>query len=190
MLPAQVVEISPMVGYRFYGGFPFRPQNATQSWQAEMDHSPTYGAFIGFPAGDDGQVGIRWKRQQTDFNLTSPAGVALTPTPQATLNTIHGEFLYHFREPDNRVKPYILAGAGITNFDIDGASKVRFSFGIGAGVKAYFNRWFGVRVEAQYQGIYFPRSSPDSWCFRGCWAVPVQKLMSQGEVTAGPIFRF
>jgi hypothetical protein len=189
-LAAQSVEISPLVGFKFFGGFPLRAQGSNANTEAELKNSLQYGVSLGFRAGDDGFAGIRWKRQSTELNLFPPGGAPALRPAEARLDQFHGEFTYDFLDETSRMRPFLLAGAGITRMSFNGDWRVRFSFGLGGGVKVYFNRWLGLRLEGQLTHIYFPNSGQDNWCFRGCYALPTRRLVNQAELSAGPIFRF
>lgn len=74
----------------------------------------------------------------------------------AAIDQYQANFLYHFGSEQNPLRPFLLAGVGAAHLqpdgDIDGFTKV--SYGLGGGIKYFFTRQFGARLQARYTPTY------------------------------------
>ena len=66
----------------------------------------------------------------------------------------------------------------------------RFSFGIGGGIKVYFTRHFGVRMQGEWQPLVVEPEVTSFVCGGGCIVLLSARLVSQAEIAVGPVFRF
>jgi opacity protein-like surface antigen len=192
---AQRVEVQPFIGSRFGGGFTVDQTIPGGSRPVDVTFGSgfTWGSTLGVDVSPQIQVEFLWSRQKSEISYEAPA-VPKTKLFDASVAQYHGDVLWHFGAPERKVRPYMLVGLGATNIDPDqegqkGATK--FSFGLGGGVKGYFNKHAGVRAQLRWTPTYVSTQT-QLWCdlFGFCYAVNTADYMNQGEFTVGAIFRF
>jgi hypothetical protein len=84
----------------------------------------------------------------------------------------------------------VLASVGATH--VSGSTSIdftRFSFGIGGGIRFYPSRHYGFKIQAEWVPV-FADPTVAFICGGGCVVHVGGTASSQGEVLAGPIFRF
>jgi outer membrane protein W len=116
----------------------------------------------------------------------------------------HGLLSYHWGPPRGPLRPYVLAGVGLTHYrdvrirdlpeevEIFLPSNIRLSTTWGGGVKWYGGRRLGARLEGRWTPAYI-RSTTDGWyCseFWGCWTTGDAQIANQIEFTGGVLVRF
>lgn len=136
-------DLTLLVGYRtsmlFPTGHPPRPHLVLAA-------KPGYGMSVGVRLDEENLIEFRWARQNSHFHIRGSAA----PDKKVTLNQFHGDFTREFILEDGPhwARPFILGSVGATHVDGGtGSSFTRFSCGLGAGIKVYFTRHFGVRVQ-------------------------------------------
>ena len=88
-------------------------------------------------------------------------------------------------------RPFVMGSVGASRIsNASNGSFVRFSMGLGGGIKFFLNRHFGVRVQAQWLPLFVDPEVVSFVCGGGCVVHLNAGLSSQGEVAIGPIFRF
>lgn len=158
----------------------------------------------GFSAGavlDEGlEVGFMFGQQRS--TLTA-GGTNTIDIGDMAVNTYHGYLAYNFLEDDDAVRPYVMGGAGATNFgSVDYTRRngqtgtitgeTRFSTIWGAGVKFYPGPNVGVRVGVQWTPTYIKSDAAGWWCdpFWGCYVVGNAQYANQIDFSGGITFRF
>lgn len=188
---AQSVEITPMGGYRFGGSFGLAPTTADEaSAELEVADAAAFGLHLGVMVSEDGEVEVLYSRQNTRLRaagfFTSEALFDLA------LETYQFGGNYFFRDAQERVRPYIGMGLGLTRLipepgDLE--TENRFAASFAAGAKAYLGAHFGLRVEVR--GFFTVlESESDIFCGRRCFVRTTGSELSQAEVRGGLIFRF
>src|SRR5262249_6402267 len=88
-------------------------------------------------------------------------------------------------------RPFVTGSVGLTHISSTAgtASFTRFSFGIGGGIKAFPLRQLGFKLQAQWLPMWV-KPEVQAICGVGCVIHIGGRLVSQGEVTVGPVFRF
>lgn len=185
-------DFALFVGYRTSLSFPLQPQVTGMNPSVVVNAGPSYGVSFGvrLPHRDEDLIEVRWARQ--DSYLHSEGITAQSPHERIILDQFHGDFSHEPLIEDWPwwAKPYVLASVGATH--VSGSSTfsfTRFSFGIGGGIRLYANRHIGFKIQAEWVPI-FADPQIAVVCGGGCLAHVGGTVASQGEVFAGPLFRF
>jgi hypothetical protein len=183
-------EVQPFVGYKFGGDLPLDRYNPWATYIRFKD-SVAAGITIGVNLSDNLGVEFLWNRQQTTVTGYDYAEIFLHRM-DAKLDQFHGNLLYTFRRGENKVRPFVLVGAGATRGAGERASDVRFSFGIGGGMKYFVSPNFGLRLQARFAPTYLYSTPGGLWCdwWGYCTVAPNLTFFNQGDATIGWVFRF
>ena len=184
-------EFTPQVGYRSVMNFATEPTVEGTTAKVVLESSPSKALAFGFRLNDEDVVEIRWVRQDTQVRVTGPV---VPPFKQrVTLDQFHLDCSHEYivREWPEWARPYIMASVGATHISstTNLASATRFSFGLGAGIKIFPSPRFGFKVQAEWLPLWITQKAT-AVCSGGCLVRFSGQLASQGEVTAGPVFRF
>ena len=195
----QKYEITPLIGGAF-GGTIKLEQASTSNVEAHVSDSFTFGVAGGyrFDSEDEGYDAIefRWMRQNTNlgFKETTPV-----PTPLAaafgrtavTLDHYLADFTYEWNLDEAKpVRPFVLGSLGAARLSTPVTGSTRFAFGLGAGVKIFPQRHWGVRLQVEYLPMLMHSEVQRVVCAGGCVVALGGGLMNQFEFTFGPVFRF
>lgn len=184
-------DVALFVGYRTSMSFPLEPHVTGMSPSIVLDASPSYGVSFGvrLPHRDEDLIEVRWARQ--DSYLHSEDIALQPPRERITLDQFHGDFSHEPLIEDWPwwAKPYVLASVGATHVSGTAFSFTRFSFGIGGGIRLYVTRHIGFKLQAEWLPV-FADPQIAVVCGGGCLAHVGGTVASQGEVFAGPLFRF
>jgi hypothetical protein len=179
-------DLTPLIGYRTRMLF---PTGHSPSPRLVLAAKPSYGMSIGVRLDEENLIEFRWARQDSHFHIRGSAA----PDKKVTLDQFHGDFTREFILEDGPhwARPFVLASAGATHVDggID-SSFTRFSCGIGGGIKVYFTRHFGVRVQGEWIPVVVEPEVTSFVCGSGCIVRLSARMVSQGEIVVGPVFRF
>jgi hypothetical protein len=138
---------------------------------------------------EENLVEFRWARQDTHVHLRGSAESG----ENAVLDQFQGDFTHEYilEEWPHSVRPFVMGSAGATHVGGGTSSSfTRFSFGIGGGIKVYFSRHFGVRMQGEWLPLVVEPEVTSFVCGAGCIVHLSARLVSQGEIAVGPIFRF
>jgi len=183
------LDVTPLIGYRTSISFPTMQQAQGQTTNAVLSEKPSYGFAVGVRLNEEDLVEIRWARQASDIHLPGFS----TTSAKVVLHQVHLDCTHEFLM-DNWpmwVRPYVIGSVGGTH--IDGGSNAaftRFSFGLGTGLKVYFSRHVGLRFQVEWLPIVINPEVASFVCGPGCIVRLSATAVSQGEVVAGPVFRF
>ena len=183
-------DFTPFIGYRTSMSFSIEPQVSGTNPSVVLDSSPSFGASFGVRLQEDGLVEFRWARQDSYFhseNVSPPFS-----RQHAVLDQFHGDFSHEYTLDELRpwIKPYVMLSVGATHISSGNEfSFTRFSFGIGGGVRFYPSRHVGFKIQAEYVPVLVDPQATVV-CGGGCIVRIGSTLGSQGEVIAGPLFRF
>jgi hypothetical protein len=175
-----------------------QPQRA----RASLGDSAAFGVAAGIRffsedgCDDCSVVEFRWMRQNTHlgFKETTPV-----PTPLAaafgrapvTLDHYLGDFTYEWDVQEAKaVRPFILGSLGAARLSTPVSGRTSFSFGIGAGVKIFPQRHWGIRLQVEYLPMLLNAEVQRVICAGGCVVALGGGLMNQFEFSLGPVFRF
>ncbi len=170
--------ISPFYGYR-WGGEIQDPNTDTK--YSFMD-TPAYGLILDYAPMDYlGRFELLWSRQDTSVDFHGDNGLGVVDITIDVVS-VGGETEYG----SDRLRGYVSAHVGATHFSSDGyGDDTKFSFDIGAGVKAFLTkniylradlRGFCTVTDAQGGFIYANGVTVASFSGSTLW---------QGQVSAG-----
>lgn len=182
------IDVTPLIGYRTSITFPTLQGAQGQTSNAVLSEKPSSGIAVGVRLNEEDLVEIRWARQASEIHL---AGTSPTQT-KVVLNQVHLDCTHEFLMDDWPlwVRPYVIGSVGGTY--IHGTSNTAFtgfSLGLGTGLKVYFSRHMGLRLQVEWLPILTSTEGAFA-CGTGCIVHLHANGVSQGEVVAGPVFRF
>ena len=179
------IDVTPLIGYRTSMTFS-AGQNGVATSGLSLDGSPSYGVAAGVRLDEEDLVEFRWARQDTHVHLAGSS-------ERVILNQFHGDFTHEYILEDwpAWARPFVIGSVGATHLGAGpNSSFTRFSFGLGGGIKVYFNRHFGLRTQAEWLPLVINPEVSALVCGGGCVVHLNATLVSQGEIAVGPIFRF
>lgn len=182
------LEAAPLIGFRSAVSFPIELTNPSADFV--VDASPSFGLAFGVRLHDyDDLVETRWSRQDSYVHSDQ---ITLQPTRERILiDQFHEDFSHEYLLEDlgERAKPFVVASLGATHVSTGANSFTRFSFGIGGGIRFYASRHVYFRLQAEWLPIVIDPHAA-FLCGGGCIVHLAATVASQGEVVAGPTFRF
>ena len=175
--------ISPFYGYRFGGEI----QDANTDSKYSFKDAPAYGLFLDYaPLNYFGRFELLWSRQDSSVDFRGNNGLG---NVDLTIDVMQVGGVAEYGS--QRLRGYVSAHVGATHFSSDGhGDDTLFSFGIGAGVKAFLTkniylradlRGFGTVTEAEGSFIYANGVTVATFSGSALW---------QGQVSAGIGFTF
>jgi opacity protein-like surface antigen len=183
---AQRVEITPFGGYRVGG-------SVGEVGTAEVvddDGGPSLGVVVDVVFGglaDGLKVEGVFSRERTDLavrgSIFDPPGSVPVEVDQILVGGIQDL-------DDGRVRPFLSGLLGITRYAVPGDTEVRFSIGVGAGVKFYATRNLGVRLDARGYMTVIDLGGSGICGGVGCAVRFNVSPAFQGDFTTGLLFAF
>ena len=188
---AQRFEVTPHVGYKFGGWVPVT-SDANDIGELRFDPSYSVGVNVGYNFSDHLGTEFLWNRQPTKAKALLLGGGELAEKADVDIDGYFGNIVYTFRDPYEKLRPFVFGGIGGTRATGGGASKTRVSFNVGGGVKYFIHNNMGIRLQMRWNPTYLYTTSGGIWCdwWGWCYHVPNDHYMHQGEATVGWIFRF
>ncbi len=183
-------DLTPLVGYRTSMSFPTVADGQESASHLVLAAKPSYGIAFGVRLDEEDLIELRWARQETHVHLEDGA---LSSTEKVKLDQVHGDFTHEYipEEWPDWVRPFVMGSIGATHVGGGASSSfTRFSFGLGAGVKLYFTRHVGLRVQGEWLPVVVNPEVRSFVCGGGCIVLLSGSLVSQGEVAVGPVLRF
>jgi len=182
---AQNFEVTPFAGYRFGGDL----EDSVTGFGLDINESETYGVVLGVNTSPETQFEIMYSHQSTDIR---PKGL-FSPTSLTKLDIdyyhLGGSYIW---DPQKKLRPFIQASLGVARLNPDRAglsSETKFSFGIGGGVKYFFTKHIGLRLDGRALGIVL-NSDSAIFCSGGCTIRVQGSALWQFEGGLGIIFAF
>jgi len=175
--------ISPFYGYRFGGEI----QNPTTGTTYNFKDAPAYGLILDYaPMDYYGRFELIWSRQDSSVDFNGYNGLG---NVDVTIDVIQvgGECEYGSRSLRGDVSAHV----GGTHFSSDGyGDETKFSFDIGAGVKAYLTK--NIYLRADLRGICTVTEAQGSFIYvNGVTVASFSgSTLWQGQVSAGIGFTF
>ncbi len=196
-------ELQPFGGFTASGSIPLKTDDSTTLGSISVNSSYNLGTTFGVNFNELDAVEGLWRRQYTQGRLPSEFAVPALPGSSTSfdlkIDQYHCNFLHHYEISTPSVKPYVMAGLGVTTYyarrNLLSNSMSRFSFALGGGVKYFFSNHLGLRGEARYAPTLLTVSDSSFWCNIGgagatCVIHLKTTLQSQLDLTAGIVFRF
>jgi hypothetical protein len=182
-LHAQRFEISPFYGYRFGG----EVQNPLTGRTFRFEDAPAYGLLLDVAPKQDApaKLEVLWSRQDSRVDLHGLSGLGKV---DVTIDQIQiGGSL----ERGQRLREYVSLLVGATYYSTDGyGSDIRFSLGVGGGLKYFLTRNLALR--ADLRGFCTIVDSSSAFISSGGTTVVAfsGSAVWQGQVTAGVSLAF
>ena len=175
--------ISPFYGYRFGGDI----QDASTGSKYSFKDAPAYGLILDFaPMDYYGRFELLWSRQDSSVDFHGNNGLG---NVDITIDVIQVGGVAEYGS--QRLRGYVSAHVGATHFSSDGyGDDTKFSFGIGAGVKAFLTK--NIYLRADLRGFGTVTEAEGSFIFANGVTVATfsGSALWQGQVSAGVGFTF
>ena len=192
--PHRDVELTPFGGMRFGGKIDVSSgADITGVDYLTLKTTWNYGAMLDVSLVPNLQAEFMYNHEPTVIGEHSIDTGQQTDIKAASVDMYQWSVLYEFAGQDAKLKPYAVAGLGFTNFDSAGVLPFsnRFSYNVGGGIKYFFNRNVGIRMEVRYspsrtttsQALFFDP-------FFGFYTANVANHAEQGQANIGLILRF
>lgn len=145
------IELTPVAGYRLDGDFNARGSDAFDpDLNVQVEGSAVYGLLLDIPLAPDWALEILLNRQQSRFVVDHGLLTPSSTLGDVDLTTLQAGFLFQWGA--GQVNPFLTAAAGVTRIEpkFGGLSRDdRLSASLGGGVKIFFSRNLGLRLEAR-----------------------------------------
>jgi opacity protein-like surface antigen len=163
-------------------------------------NSPAWGAQIGFLATENAEIGFLFNQQPTSLEVS---GNNTREIGDLNVYNYHVYGAYNFGFGDAPVRPYLMGGAGFTQYgtlnftpigggerEIKGGTK--FSTTWGLGVKIIPTANFGLRAGLRWTPTYIKSDAAGWWCdpWWGCYVVGNSQYSNQFDFSGGVLLRF
>lgn len=190
-------EVTPFFGSRFGG---LIDETTAIDPTVSFDHiliksSFDYGGLFDYALLPNLDAEFMFNRQPTVFTGHDVATNLRVKLADGTLDEYEWGILWAFRSPKAKIKPYIVAGFGFTQFAPSALLGFgnRFSDSFGGGVKYFFDEHFGLRLEARWSPAQTTAAAGLVCGPHGgfpCFQATAAHAAQQGQANLGFIFRF
>ena len=167
----------------------------------------SWGLRVGFFVNPQTEVGFLFNRQFSTLlvvgtTAVSPGASTKVELGDEAVRNYHAYFAYNFGASDAKLRPYVLAGLGATQYgkveaqlgnqqrDIGGTS--RFSTTWGGGLKFQTSEKVGLRLEGRWTPTFIKADAVGWWCdpFWGCYVISDAQYANQLDLAGGVSVRF
>jgi len=187
------IEITPFIGGQTNGGLDV---STALFDRINVKNGLNYGASAGYSIGKYGAVEFMWNHNQADTLAQPRSGGADLEVFSLNTNQYIGDFVFHFKDRESRLRPFALFGAGVSNLspDRDNVKSItRFTWAFGGGAKYNFSKHLGLRLQAKWSPAYITTTTTGYWCdpfWGGCWSQGDSHFLHEFDATAGFTLRF
>jgi len=187
------IEVTPFIGGQINGGLDL---STALYNRIDVQNGLNYGVSVGYLIGTNAGVEFMWNHNQAAALAQPTGGGADRKVFGLNTNQYLGDFVVHFKDRQNRLRPFALFGAGATNLAPDRShvnSITRFAWVFGGGVKYNFSKHLGVRLQAKWSPTYINTITQGVWCdpfWAGCWAKGDSVFVHEFDGTMGLTLRF
>ena len=190
---AQNIEATGHVGGQFNGGLDL---SNTRFRRIDVGNGVSFGATAGYLVGDHYGIEFQWNHNKANTVAQPVGGGTNIKLFQLTTNQYMGDFLFHFADREQKLRPFAMFGVGATSLSTNVSSVsgvTRFAFSLGGGAKYNLNRNIGVRAQAKWSPTYIATTNDGIWCdpfYGGCWVTGNNHYLQEFDVSVGLTFRF
>jgi hypothetical protein len=182
---AQSVEIAPVYGYRFGGGF---FERVTQQ-EVDLDGAPSVGGVVNVRLGDGLFVEALVTHQEAGVTVPQSAFGPATRW-RITVDHYQAGGLQEFFDR-RRARPFLTGLLGLTRYAADGDNEIRFTATAGGGVKLMPVPRVGIRLDGRVFATFVEAEGRAIACSPGiCLVAFDADIVLQAEFTVGVVFGF
>jgi outer membrane protein W len=179
---AQKYEAAGLFGYTTSAGL---DQIARELEDLEIGGGFTWAGHFDYFFTRNLGVEASWAQREGDVTVSTSEGSAGLFDLDA--RQLLGSVVYQWGAEESKIRPFVVGGMGATFFraeDIPGETK--FAWAAGGGVKLYFHRRLGIKVQAKLNSTILNDESSD-FCdpFGFC-----SSSVNPFELLSGVVFRF
>ena len=190
----QGFEVTPFIGARFTGTFDVQIDESGRT-QASLEDASSYGLAAGLRFHDFSIIEFRWTRSTSALRFEAPFRLLGEAIEDVEVNQFHADFTREFVIPEVKgLRSFVTGSVGATHIAAANDGFMRFSFGLGAGLKQFLGSRLAIRAEAKWLPIVFDPEVSGFACgtvgIGGCVVVLNGQLTPQFEVSVGPVLRF
>ena len=187
---AQTVEVTPFVGYETAGEYP--PENPNDIQTLRADAARTHGFFFDYRLLRNVQAEFLWVNNATTYVATPTDPAQAARTFRTSIDQYQVGGLFHLRDRDAAVRPYLAAGLGVTHDSNGGAlpNRSAFGFSLGGGLKYEPTRRVGARIDARWMPTYGSSEYGTACDVEGfCYPDNIANYLERVNITAGLVIR-
>jgi hypothetical protein len=182
---AQTVEIAPVVGYRFGGGFFER----VTGQEVDLDGAPSVGGVVNVRLQDGLFVEALVTHQEAGVTVPQSAFGPATHWRIAVDHYQAGGLQEFFDR--RRTRPFLTGLLGLTHYAAAGDNEIRFTVSAGGGVKLMPVPRFGIRLDGRVFATFVEAEGRAIACSPGiCLFAFNADIIWQTEFTAGVVVAF
>jgi len=182
---AQTVEIAPVGGYRFGGGF---FERVTQQ-PVDLDGAPAVGVVVNVPLHDGLFVEALVTHQEAGVTVPQSAFGPATRWRIAVDHFQAGGLQEFFDR--RRTRPFLTGLLGLTRYAADGDNEIRFTVSAGGGVKLMPVPRVGIRLDGRVFATFVDAEGRAIACSPGiCLVAFDADIVRQAEFTVGVVVAF
>ena len=190
----QGLEIAPFIGARFTGTINMQTEEDGAT-QASLEDASSYGFSAGVRFHDFSLIEFRWTQSIAALRLNAPFRALGEAIGDVEVNQFHADFTREFVIPEVKgLRTFVTASVGATHLAVADDGFMRFSFGLGGGLKQFLGSRLAIRAEAKWLPIVFDPEVSGLACgtvgIGGCLVVLSGQLTPQFELSVGPVVRF
>ena len=189
-------EITPFGGARFGGVIDFTnsiqtPTNPNVDYYT-IKSSVNYGVmgdYAPFSGFESFKVEFMYNHQPTDLDQHIIQTNTKEFLTSADVDQYEWGFNYTFRDPEKKIRPYVVGGLGFIHFNSGGNLPFsnRFGYNLGVGAKYFLTNHIGLRLEGRWAPARTTYGIAEDYFG---YPVGVSNHAEQGEANLGVIFRF
>jgi hypothetical protein len=182
---AQTVEIAPVGGYRFGGGF---FERVTQQ-EVDLDGAPSVGGVVNVRLSDGLFVEALVTHQEAGVTVPQSAFGPATRW-RITVDHYQAGGLQEFFDR-RRARPFLTGLLGLTRYAADGDNEIRFTATAGGGVKLMPVPRLGIRLDGRVFATFADVEGRAIACSPGiCLVAFDADIVLQAEFTVGLVVGF
>lgn len=183
-LGAQGVEVAPLAGYRFGGGF----FELVTGQRVDLDGAPTLGVVVDVPLWNGLQVEGLFTHQNAE--VVVPEG-PFGPAKPWRISVDHWQAGGLQEFVVGHLRPHLTGTLGLTRFAAEGDNEVRFTIGAGGGIRFFFLPRVGLRLDSRVFATFVDADGRAVACSPGICLVAIDAdVVWQAEFTAGIVVRW